>query len=168
MGHALLSYSELLLNKPATGTVTDAIWLSGYILIARSLLLMISDDLSRSAAVRLQTGLLVLSAGIVFAVLWTPLHDSERDFLTKAIQVIFPFLDFWIAAMAFVLAKRTGLKGWLLGAFGSLIIGLADLVFPFFHESISSIYRFLDIPLFVGYSLWWLTGANFASKKIET
>lgn len=42
MAHLLLTYSELILHKPATGTVTDMIWLIGYALIARSLVAFLS------------------------------------------------------------------------------------------------------------------------------
>ena len=162
--HLMLGYSELLLHKPATGTATDAIWLTGYALIARSLILLATRNLKVPAAIRLHAALLLPAAAIVTIVLWKPLTDPERSLLFKFIQVIFPFLDFWIAFLAFALFKRSGSKGWLLGAGGSFLIGVADLIFPYFPETISTVYRFLDIPLYIGYSLWWLTGAYFATR----
>ena len=167
MGHGLLAYSELLLHQPATGTVTDAIWLVGYALIAQSLFFRTGRDLVKARKVKLHLGLLTLVSMIVCVALWLPLIDPQRSALTKMLQVIFPFLDFWISAMAFVLYKRTGIRGWLLSGIGSLIIGIADLVFPYFYENISPVYRYLDIPLFIGYSMWWLGGASMKAKSVE-
>jgi hypothetical protein len=161
LGHLLLMYSELLLHKPATATVTDAIWLVGYAFIARALFL-----LAKSFQIRIRDlfpAILISSGVIVFTVLWRPLNDPDRTLLTKVIQVVFPYFDLFIAGFAAALAYRSRMKIWMLPAFGSLLIGITDLIFPFFYESISPVYRSLDIPLFVGYSMWWLGASSFTS-----
>lgn len=159
MAHALLAYSELLLGKPASGTVTDIVWLFGYALITRSLYLMLNRTLTRQAAIRRHLVLLVLIGFIVLAALHQPLSKPEPGAWLKIIQFIFPFLDLWIAAVALMLGSQTGTRNWMLAGFGSLIIGISDLIFPYFYTGDSPVYRYLDIPLFAGYSLWWLQGA---------
>lgn len=165
MGHTMLSYSELLLGKPATGTVADAIWLVGYVLIGRSLYLMLKQALSKSEAVRWHTALPVLIGILVCTILWHRLSTSGQTMLVKVEQVLFPFLDLWIAGLAFLLARKSGIKQWNLAGAGSLIIGVADLIFPYFETMSSPVYRYLDIPLFVGYSLWWLAASQATSTR---
>jgi uncharacterized membrane protein len=166
MGHALLSYSELLLERAATGTVTDAIWLIGYFFILRSIYLALNQMRSTSASsTRLEILSPLVIGLLVCAILLERLNNQEQSPLVRFEQVLFPFLDLWISTLAFLLAYKTGKKSWLLSGFGSLIIGIADLIFPFFEEISSPVYRYLDIPLFAGYSLWWLQAVSFTSAK---
>lgn len=157
MAHALLAYSELLLSQPATGTVADAIWLVGYGLILRALYLMLLRQRGKRT-LKDFVGVLVISA-TVLAVLWVPVTDKESSVLVKTEQVVFPVLDFLIAFVAFLLAREPRFKMWRIAGFGSLVIGITDLVFPYFETMRTPVYRYLDIPLFVGYSLWWLFAA---------
>src|SRR5262249_19821177 len=107
----------------------------------------------------------VLLAILVCAILVTPLVNPEQTVLIRVEQALFPFLDLWIAVLAFFLAFKTQNKFWILGGFGSLIIGIADLIFPSFEEISTPMYRYLDIPLFIGYSLWWLFSASLKERN---
>jgi hypothetical protein len=164
MGHGLLSYSELLLKMPATGTVADAIWLIGYVLFSLGIYVMLSQLLKKKNMRKLTVILLPMITAIVLIALWPVFVDPERSVLVKFIQIIFPMMDFCIASMAYFVARRSGDKRWLLGAVGSTIIGLVDLIFPYFDILTLPIYRYMDIPLFIGYSMWWLLGAQLAEE----
>jgi len=161
--HALLAYSELLLLQPATGSVTDAIWLIGYFLLARALFMLLSHRITLTIK-RLIFQLLILFA-IVCAALWRALAGRGMSVMILSIQIIFPLLDFLIALLAFQIASATCDSRWLLGAIGSFIIGVADLIFPYFDDLASPMYRYLDVPLFVGYAFWWLQGAALTKEE---
>ena len=168
MAHLLLTYSELILEQPATGTITDMIWLIGYALIARSLVGLLGGVLSKTENIRSHVMMVAITGAIVFTALWIPIRDPDRTILVRSIRVIFPFLDLWIAFMALLFAVKTGRRVWLLAASGSLIIGITDLIFPYFHTMSSIVYRYLDVPLFIGYSLWWLLGVALRRKALSS
>jgi hypothetical protein len=167
MAHALLSYSEILLKMPATGTVADAIWLIGYLLFVRGLYLMLNQYLKTKTMLTFIAIVLPFVSAIVLIALWPVFMDPERSVLVKSIQIIFPLMDFCIASLAYLIARRSKDKRWFIGAAGSTIIGIADLIFPYFDILTAPIYRYMDIPLFIGYSMWWLLGARLAEEAQE-
>jgi len=158
MAHSLLAYSELLLGVPATGTVTDAIWLIGYILLLRALHILLKNTYGR--AMSSHVTIVACVVPIVIAVLYPLLREPERTLLTKTIQVIFPVMDLWIAAVAFRVASQERMRLWWIAGFGSLIVGISDLIFPYHDTLAEPVFRYLDIPLFVGYSSWWILGTT--------
>jgi hypothetical protein len=109
----------------------------------------------------------MIQFGIVVAIacsaLWKVILDPDTTLFIRFLQVIFPILDLVVAAMALLVAKESGQFRWLIGAAASLIIGITDLVFPYFDHFNSPVYRYLDIPLFVGYSLWFLQAMALAA-----
>jgi len=165
MSHAMLSYSELLLKQPATGTVTDAIWLIGYGLIIRALylLLKISAPIAEARKQLLAQTLIILL--VVCSALWNIISDPDATVLIRIINPLFPILDFMIAGLAFQVARESHDSRWFIGASASTIIGIADLVYPYFDSLTSPVFRYLDVPLFVGYSLWALQAAAFEKKQ---
>jgi hypothetical protein len=156
VSQALLSYSELLLKQAATGSVTDAIWLIGYLFIIRALYLLLQRHIQKPRArVQVLVQIFVVLV-IVCASLWEIIFDPNVTVMIRFLQVIFPFLDLMIAGLAFQVARESRESKWMIGAIASLIIGITDLIYPYFDDLSSPMFRYLDIPLFVGYSVWYL------------
>ena len=161
--HAMVAYSELLLKSPSAGTVADVLWLIGYIVITRSMVMKTNENLDKKSRIRRQAGLLTIIAAIVAVASIKPLTGND-SLPVKLLNIAFPFFDLWISGMAFLVARQTRESRWMLLAFGSFVTGIADLILAYFPAMSSPIYRTMDIPLFIGYSMWWLLGTSFAAS----
>jgi hypothetical protein len=164
MSQGLLTYSELLLEKSAIGTVTDWVWVTGYGVILHALMHRTNQYMG-DAKSRVQGSILIVILIIVLLSLWQPIRDPDRSFAIKLMQITFPFLDLWLSFLAMLLAWKSGAKKWFLVGFGSFIIGVTDVILAYHYTMSSPVYRYTDIPIFVGYSMWWLLGASLVSEK---
>lgn len=170
----LETYSELVLDQIAYGTVADSLFLIGYLPLLSGLFTLIKtrhrpaqpkENLRRYA---LQgTILIAIYGGIFFQFIWHQVSNPTRKALLKFLDVAYPTFDFLLLALASVLVRQSladkskpALKTWLFFFCGLILFVSSDISLSYISDFQSPAFRFLDIPYFSSFFLIALAGRH--------
>ena len=159
LAQGLSVYSELLLKKAAYGSVADFVWIIGFGFIIRSLFRFASESASKRKLLFWHIGGFIIFLLVIVALI-PALKNPERDPRFKLLDVIYTFLEVWTVLLAVLIARNTGDKRpWLVAAIALTVLLISDTIVSYFMDISNPWFRYLDIPVFIGYSSWWLLGA---------
>ena len=164
LGQTFLSYSELLLKKSAYGSISDAFWIIGFCLLLVGLFQLARSAASPKEFVQGHIFGLVLFA-LVFSILWHDIHNPVRPTYLKILDVFYSILEVWMVVLALILRQFTQQKlAWTLATISLTVYLMTDTFVVFYSDLHTPIYRYLDIPYFIGICAWWLLGSTLKSS----
>ena len=171
----MISYSELVLRRVAYGTVADAFWLLGYVILLSGLALLIADLRKNiQTSYRMHVLLLIFAFLILFfPLLWSLTADSQRRLEWRILDLAYPALGYALTGLSLILylMSRTSGKSNLAGAALLLCVSfpltiVADLLFAYHTDFNSYLYRVVDIFYFAAYFLFVLAGDRVSQHEI--
>ena len=164
LGQSLSTYSELLLKRSAYGSISDVFWILGFCIILIGLF-QLAKNAARSQKEFIRWQIIGFALFLsVLAVLWSDLTSVARPTHLKVLDAFYALLEVWMAVLAFIMVLNTEQKlAWGLATISLTIYLMTDTFVVYYSDFQSAIYRYLDIPYFIGVCAWWLLGA-----KLET
>ncbi|HSP07503.1 MAG TPA: hypothetical protein VLR94_10020 [Acidobacteriota bacterium] len=161
----IFAYYKLVLRQSPYPSIADIFFAIGYLPLIIGVVFLIKDFKStglpmgtRSSYV-IQTIVLLILYGIIFATLMWPLIVSKDPIGAKFLNVGYPTCDFIMVSLTSVLVRISwGLRGgslarsWLLLCIGFTLLGLTDITFAYRADPR------LDVLFFSSYFLIALAG----------
>jgi len=165
LGQTFLTYSELLLKRLAYGSISDVFWFLGFCSIWFGLIQLSKQNTSRNEFIH---WFLIGAATFVFALtfLWSDITGTTRTTYLKVLDVVYAFLELGIVILASIMTLHAKQRlPWILATI-SLAIYLATDTFAVYYSDLNNpVYRYLDIPYFIGVCAWWLLGATLKTPR---
>lgn len=171
------TYAEMILFQGSYGTISDCFWLIGssLFLISGIILLRHYGEGSIAAKFRSKLGASSLVAAAYVAILalavWPHLTAPHRAGSLKILDFTYPTIDFCIAFCFFLLmyaAKDFHDKdlaaGSLLIFIAFVTIAASDVLWGYFRDVETLIYRLQDILFFTEYSMFAFAAMLFATS----
>ncbi len=175
-GETMISYSELVLRQIAYGTVADAFWLLGYLIMFSGLILLVLDLRREEIHLNARSAglLLIIVAGVIVFLpfLWVLIRDSERALAWRLLDLTYPALAWTMAGIGWFLFLKWRALGklnlagtCLLFCISFVLIVVSDLLFSYHTDFDSYVYRLVDLGYFVAYSLFVFVGDRLVSQR---
>ena len=166
----VLRVLEPMLRQPAYGTIADAFWVVGYlVLIAGAYSWFRSAAPTRSQILWIVV-ILISAFSLIYYFFVSPLvEDSRRSDLLKSLDVFYLAGDLMILGFLSAPASKPGSPGSRLMLCGVLILLASDILF--FHVATvpaSPQYQYLDIPYTVADFLLALAGSTQRALLISS
>jgi len=173
-GQTMIGYSELVLHQIGYGTVADAFWLLGYVIMLSGLVLLM-QELRRENNKNYRIHVLVLIGAffiVFFPFLWRLIANPERAPAWRVLDLAYPALSYALAGISFILylMSRASGKSGLSEASLLLCVSFAltagtDLLFALHTDFNSYMYRLVDIFYFAAYFLFVFAGNRLVSQS---
>jgi diguanylate cyclase len=174
LAQILTMYHELILQAVAHGTIADAFWMIGYVLLLRGLIMLVKDfrstglPLGTTRSYILQAGVLGMVLLVLFWTLLLPVIQApERSPVLNVLDIGYPVLDFLLILLCSILIRFSWIlrgsgisRSWVFLCAGFITVAGADIGLAYSSNVNSFLYRILDVVYFSSYFLFALAAAN--------
>ena len=165
LGQTFLTYSELLLKRLAYGSISDVFWFLGFCSIWVGLIQLAKPYVSGKEFVRWMLIGAALYA-VVLGILWADLMGTTRTTYLKFLDLTYSFMEIGMFILALIITLHAKPRlPWKLATISLAIYLATDTLAVYYSDLNNPVYRYLDIPYFIGVCAWWLLGATYNTRQ---